>query len=88
MDPRRRAALQRRLPKDGRFWYPVLDEKPFERGDVIWIQEGSSVGRHEVQARGKGELLVRPIGTAEFVRRLWIGRVRRWWLRLWRRLVR
>jgi hypothetical protein len=83
---RRREALQQLTGrhKNGRFWYPVLDERVFSRGDVIWIDRGPSVGRHEVKVLGHRELLVHPIGKWEELARRWRGRLRRWWIRLWR----
>lgn len=84
MRARHRRTLERLRPADGSFWLPVLDERAFKKGDVIWVDSGISVGRHEVRACGRGELLVRRISTTEFTVRLWRGRLRRWWRRLWR----
>ena len=76
-----------RFSKD-KFWFPVLDTRMFEVGDVIWIDHGEAIGRHEVRFVGRGELLVRPIPWWEFVVRLYRGRLRRAWLRLKRRIFR
>lgn len=61
------------------FWLPVLSEKPFNRGDVIYLDGGR--GWHEVVARRPEAILVRKIPRWEVASmrvRNWPRRIRAW----------
>jgi hypothetical protein len=80
-----RLTALKRSPAPGRFWYPVLDARGYRPGDMLWLDDLEHHGRHEIVEVGRSEILLRPVSWREEVWRRWIGRLRRWWIRLSRR---
>jgi hypothetical protein len=80
----RRNKLRHRPRNGGTFWYPVENANLYEHGDVIFIVDGPSQGRHRVRVRGRGELLVEPLSWWNLAVRFYGGRLKRFWRRLWR----
>lgn len=67
-----------------RYWIPVAAVKVFSVGDVIYL-EGSYF---EIKGKLPGKLLARKLGYGELLLMRLLGRSRRWWKRLRRRIQR